>query len=191
MTKKELNDRLLAIAAGDAEAFAAVYRTYYRPVYLLAASIAHEPTLAEDIAQEVFMTVCRCAAQYQEGRWPQAWIFGITKNTARYFVRQRRAEFPVGNENLSDGHLISDFESWDTSMEKGCLDKIVVATALENLNAMEYRIIVLHVFAGLKLKEIAAFDQVPYGTVLWRYDQAKKKLRRYYTVEEQRERSER
>lgn len=80
MTKAELNDHLLAIAAGDCEAFTKVYRAYYRPVYLLAASIAQEPTLAEDIAQEVFIAICRCAGQYRAGGQPRAWIFGITKN---------------------------------------------------------------------------------------------------------------
>lgn len=190
MTKKELNDYLLAIADGDAEAFTAVYRAYYQPVYLMAASMAREPALAEDIAQEVFITVRRCAEQYRAGGQSQAWIFGITKNIARYFVRQRWTEVPMDQENPPITDMGDILEKQEPSMEKGCLEKIIVAQALEKLNAMEYHITVLHVFAGLKLSEIATFDQIPYGTILWRYDQAKKKLRKYYATAERRERSD-
>ena len=37
-------------------------------------------------------------------------------------------------------------------------------------------IVLLHVIAGLKHKEIASFLQMPLGTVLWHYRQSIKKL---------------
>ena len=187
MTKEELNGRLIAIAEGDADAFGDVYREWYKPVFLLAASMTRETALAEDVAQEVFLTVRQCADRYRPGGQARAWLFGITKNIARYFIRRQNSG-PAGQAGLSDDTM----KAWDLpeeAFEKGCLDAIVVSQALKILNAAEYRITVLHVFAGLNLSEIAAFDQTPYGTVLWRYDRAKHKLRRFYAAAEQQERS--
>lgn len=36
-------------------------------------------------------------------------------------------------------------------------------------------------YGGLKLTEIASFTGIPYGTVLWQYAAAKKKLRAFFT----------
>lgn len=190
MTKEELNERLLAIAEGDDAAFAEVYRAFYQPVYLLAASITRERSLAEDITQEVFITLRQCAGRYRPGGQARAWLFGIAKNVARYFVRRQQAELPMERDALPGPNGPAETDKWETDMEKGCLSEIVMAQALQVLNNAEYRVTVLHVFGGLKLSEIAAFDQTAYGTVLWRYDQAKKKLRRFYTAAGQRERSD-
>lgn len=64
--------------------------------------------------------------------------------------------------------------------EKECLDGILAAQALQCLSAAEYPVVMLHVFGDFKLKEIAGYLKIPYGTVLWRYHQAKQKLRKFY-----------
>ena len=56
--------------------------------------------------------------------------------------------------------------------------------ALHTLTSEEYRIVSLHVFGGFKLTEIARYLDMPYGTVLWRYSECKKKLRRFYAAQE-------
>ena len=61
MTKAELEAGLAAVAAGDSNALAELYRAYYQPVFLLAASLTGDAALAEDTVQEVFLTVQTCA----------------------------------------------------------------------------------------------------------------------------------
>lgn len=74
--------------------------------------------------------------------------------------------------------------------ETGCLETMLVGEALRVLSAGEYPVVVLHVFAGLKLTEIARYLDIPYGTVLWRYSEGKKKLKRYYEQLDKGERRE-
>ncbi len=171
MEKRELDSCLSSIADGDMEALARLYQHFYRPVYLLAVSRTSDPSLAEDIAQEVFLTIRTQAASYESGN-ARSWIFGITKNVTRYFMRRSRRE-------TADEEAVTD-APWPAEMEKACLDGILVCAALEGLNPAEYRTTVLHVYGGLKLTEIASFTGIPYGTVLWQYATAKKKLRAFY-----------
>ena len=46
-------------SADNAEAFEAVYERYKRLVYHVACQIVHDPHLAEDVAQEVFLYIAK------------------------------------------------------------------------------------------------------------------------------------
>lgn len=170
MDRKEVDLCLQAIAEGDQTALIPLYDTYYQAVFLLSASLVSQAALAEDITQEVFMAIRQCAGRYRPGTNARAWIFAITKNLCRYHLRRERYEFPTEAAGEAE---------W-AEFDKECLENIVVADALSTLNAAEYRVTVLHVFVGLTLREIGELLGIPYGTVLWRFSQAKKKLRRFY-----------
>lgn len=170
MDRKEVDLCIQSVAQGDQAALVTLYDAYYQAVFLLSASLVGQVALAEDITQEVFIAVGQCAGRYQPGTNARAWIFGITKNLCRYHLRRERYEFP--SETAGE-------QEW-AEFDKECLADIVVAEALSTLNAAEYRATVLHVYAGLTLREIGELLGIPYGTVLWRFSQAKKKLRRFY-----------
>lgn len=100
MTGNELEAYLVQMAQGDMSTLDVIYREFYHPVYLLAVSLVKEPTLAENVAQEVFLTVRTCAGRYKLGTNPRAWLFGITKNVARYFLRMSRLADQPGEEAM-------------------------------------------------------------------------------------------
>ena len=52
------------------------------------------------------------------------------------------------------------------------------------LNEDELQIVLLHVVAGYKHREIAAMLDKPLGTVTWTYNNAIKKSREYFEKEE-------
>lgn len=176
MTNAEADRCLVAVAGGDMSALEALYTAYYRPVFLLAVSLTSNAELAQDVAQEVFVTVRTCAGQYRPGTNARAWLFGVTKNAARYLQRKTRYEQPTDT--------LPEIPVPGGGMESRCLEGIVLSEALGCLSAGEYPVVLLHVFAGMKLTEIAAALSVPYGTVLWRYAEARKKLKRYYQTHE-------
>ena len=182
MTKAELEAGLAAVAAGDPNALAELYRAYYQPVFLLAASLTGDAALAEDTVQEVFLTVQTCAGRYRPGTNGRAWLFGVTRNVARWQLR--RAHYDTMDEEEPDDLPATG------GTETGCLETMLVGEALRVLSAGEYPVVVLHVFAGLKLTEIARYLDIPYGTVLWRYSEGKKKLKRYYEQLDKGERRE-
>jgi len=91
---QESDEELIAaVAAGDREAFAALYRRRRPDVYRFALHMTGAPAAADDVAQDVFMTVIQEAARYTPGRSGViAWLLGIARNHARRRLSARRYE---------------------------------------------------------------------------------------------------
>ncbi len=81
VTDAELLSR---IAAGDGPAFTAFFRRRYAGVYRFALHMTGIAAVAEDITQDVFLTLMRDAARYDVNRaTAAAWLCGIARNHAR------------------------------------------------------------------------------------------------------------
>ena len=82
-----------AVAAGDREAFGALYRRRRPDVFRFAMHMIGVPGAAEDVAQDVFMTVIHQAHHYDARRaGVVAWLLGIARNHARRRLAERRHE---------------------------------------------------------------------------------------------------
>jgi len=79
------------ILAGSVEHFDLLYEAYFPRVYRFALKRLRDPAEAEDVSQEVFMTVFRVLGSYQGGSSLLVWIFGITRNTVNRRFRRKRA----------------------------------------------------------------------------------------------------
>jgi RNA polymerase sigma-70 factor, ECF subfamily len=79
------DDELLGrIAAGEATAFAALFRRRQSQVYRFALHVTGAPAAAEDVTQDVFLAVIKDAGRYEAGRsGVVAWLCGIARNHAR------------------------------------------------------------------------------------------------------------
>jgi RNA polymerase sigma-70 factor (ECF subfamily) len=88
-----------AILGGSREHFDLLYQSYFPRVYRFALKRLGDPGEAEDVAQEVFMTVFRALSSFQGSSTLLVWIFGITRNTVNRRFRRRRPRL-VG---LDDG----------------------------------------------------------------------------------------
>lgn len=90
----ETDEELIAaVAAGDREAFASLYRRRRADVYRFALHMTGVPAAAEDVAQDVFLAVIHQAARYAPGRsGVTAWLLGIARNQARRRLAARRYE---------------------------------------------------------------------------------------------------
>jgi RNA polymerase sigma-70 factor (ECF subfamily) len=79
--ESESDDRVLAAAADDAEAFTAFYRRYERPMLAFFMRRTGDPELAADLTAEVFAGVLVSCARYRPGDAPAAaWLFGIAQH---------------------------------------------------------------------------------------------------------------
>jgi RNA polymerase sigma-70 factor (ECF subfamily) len=79
------------ILAGSVAHFDLLYRAYFPRVYRFALKRLRDPAEAEDVTQEVFMTVFSVLASYRGNSSLLVWIFGITRNTVnRRFRRVKR-----------------------------------------------------------------------------------------------------
>lgn len=85
-------------AAGDADAFAALFERRQRDVYRFVLHMTGSAAVADDVTQDVFLAVLRDADRYQVGRSTvTAWLCGIARNMARQrFDRDRPLELVAG-----------------------------------------------------------------------------------------------
>ena len=81
-------------AAGDADAFGALYRRKRPDVYRFALHMTADEAVAEDVVQDAFMTVMRDAGRFDSSRGAVTpWLCGIAKNHLRQrLARDRRLE---------------------------------------------------------------------------------------------------
>ena len=74
-------DLLQLMMAGDEDAFTALYRRRQGGVYRFALQMSGSKTVAEDVTQEVFITLMREAARYDAQRGSlAAYLYGIARN---------------------------------------------------------------------------------------------------------------
>jgi len=125
---------------------------------------------AEDLAQEVMLTVYRKAGQVRDRTLFQAWVFRIARNTlSRHYTRQTREVDTIDLSEVPDG-LVAVFprsgggRGFEFNDWIGFLDyREKEALTLRFVEEWEYH-------------EIAAAQKVPIGTVQWRVFNAKRKL---------------
>jgi RNA polymerase sigma-70 factor (ECF subfamily) len=85
-------DLLRRTAAGDRDAFAAVYERHHAAVYRFARLMSGSAAIAEDVVQEVFLALMRNAAQYDAARAALlTYLYGVARRqTRRRLSRERR-----------------------------------------------------------------------------------------------------
>jgi len=97
---RELVDQILG---GSREHFDMLYDAYFPRVYRFALKRLSDPAEAEDVAQDVFMTLLKALPSYQGQSTLLVWIFGITRNTVnRRFRKPRPRMVSLGEENGLD-----------------------------------------------------------------------------------------
>ena len=90
MTESD-EELMVAVAAGDREAFAALYRRRRPDLYRFALHMTGLPAAADDVVQDAFLTVIHEARRYSPGRAAVLpWLLGIARNLARRRMAERR-----------------------------------------------------------------------------------------------------
>ena len=103
-----------------------------------------------------------------------AWILTITKNVAYNKLKMRKH-----TENIDEMlEILASNENITVE------NKIILEIAFKNITDEERNILVLHIVAGLKYREIAKFMNIPLSTVLSKYHRAIKKLKLMFSQED-------
>jgi RNA polymerase sigma-70 factor (ECF subfamily) len=148
-----------AVGEGSQDAMATVYDRYSRIVYCIALRVLHEPSLAEDVMQEVLLQVWKRPQSFvaQRGNL-SAWLSVVTRNRAIDVLRKRFPLDPIGDLPLPDPRdmMLESEHNW-------LIDK--VRAVLTSLPSEQQGPLELAYFHGLSHTEIAARTGSPLGTV--------------------------
>jgi len=96
--------RLVAdILAGSQDDFEMLYSSYFPRVYRFALKRLNDPAEAEDVTQEVFLTVFNALESFEGNSTLLVWIFGITRNIVNRRFRKARPRIEsLDHENAVD-----------------------------------------------------------------------------------------
>jgi RNA polymerase sigma-70 factor (ECF subfamily) len=94
------DDELLRLTmAGDEEAFVTLYRRRQVAVYRFALQMSGSAAIAEDVTQEVFMTLMRDSENYDPERGPlSSYLYGIARNYVLRYLKQDQPYVPMDVE---------------------------------------------------------------------------------------------
>jgi RNA polymerase sigma-70 factor (ECF subfamily) len=96
------------VLAGDEEAFGLLYKRRHPSIYRFALHMSGNAAVAEDVTQEVFMTLIRDAGRYDPARGTVAgFLFGVARNHLRKRWEQDRRLVPLIGDADDFGPLAS------------------------------------------------------------------------------------
>jgi RNA polymerase sigma-70 factor (ECF subfamily) len=182
---------LRAVAAGDSQAFMAIYDRYNRIAFGLAYRILGEPQAAEEVVQDAFMQVWTRAGSFDFSAAAnvRGWILTIVHHRA--IDTYRRSRRPDRQSVALDDHL--ELRSMaDTAEEVArMLTREEVIEAVDGLPDDQRRAVELAYFSGLTQREIADREGTPLGTVKGRLRLGMNKLRTVLAMADQHDPSRR
>ena len=171
------------IADGDRDAFAELYRRYFRELYDFAARITRDREAAADIVQTVFARVWARAHTGEQVRSPRAWLYRVTRNAAIDEIRRRgRMAQSKGDDGL-DFADVEDIRSREPA--RAVIDKelaeLVWSTAA-SMSPDEYALLDLHVRRDLAPEEMADELGITTGALYTRLSRLRRSFEDALTV---------
>src|SRR5258707_2101715 len=83
------------LSQADEDSFNSLYRIFSPQLVAFFRRRGHETSLAEDLAQEVMLTVYRKAGQLRDHKLFRAWLFTVARHAASRHFAQRNREVPT------------------------------------------------------------------------------------------------
>jgi RNA polymerase sigma-70 factor (ECF subfamily) len=168
-------DRALvaAVAAGDAEAHARLFRAYHGRLAAFARRVTGRADIAEEVASDALMVLWRRAAAFEGRSRVSTWLHGVAWRLAMR-ARARAAARP--EEAEIDPEAAAD--PAPRAEDDDVLLRRRLAAAMAALSPDHRRVIELTYFEGLACEEAALRLGCPVGTVKTRMMHARARLRR-------------
>jgi RNA polymerase sigma-70 factor, ECF subfamily len=165
------------VAQKDAGALEALYERYGRAAYSLARRILTDETLAQDVVQEVFLSLWRDARRFDAGRGTVAtYLLSMTHHRAVDVVRREEnlRRWRTSDEGLE---LEPDPKARVEDEVEASERRTEVRAALAELPAAQREALLLAYFGGYTQREVAALVGVPLGTVKTRMAAGMRKMK--------------
>lgn len=188
--EQELVERL---RAGDEAALETLMERYAPRVYQLAHGITRNEADAEEVVQDVFLTLFQKIDSFEGRAALGTWIYRVATNAALIKRRGKRFKVEVALEEriptfLADGHLAGDRASlladWSTTPEQELLSaeaRAVLGRAIEALPDHYRAVLVLRDVEGLSNEEVAEVVGESVASVKSRLHRARMALREELT----------
>ncbi len=176
MSYRDLKDESLVMLtlAGEQNAYEALVKKYQSAVLASAMSVTRREFMAEDAAQDAFVTAWMKLDTLNEPEKFGAWVCRIAKNCAKNMLRRYRSVVPLETvENY-------EYDSENSPIEElaRAQDSRELRLTVSRLPEKVKQIIELHYFEGLSIADIADRLRISQGTVKSQLHDGRKKIRK-------------
>jgi len=184
-----LRERLLIrkLRDRDEKAFLEVVRTYQDRVYNMTYRMLGNREEAEDVAQEVFITVFKSIDQFRGDSKFSTWLYRITANTCKnrikYLARRHdrdQSEYDDAIDRDQAAGAITapaQMPRPDRALEGAQIEQLF-QEAIAELDEEQRLLVILRDVEDLSYEEILAITGLPEGTVKSRLHRARLALRK-------------
>ncbi len=172
-------DLAKSAAQGDAASFQTLLERHYDSIYAVAYRYSGLREDAEDIAQDVCMSLATRLRSYRGEAQFKTWLYRITVNAARDLHRKRAATGRL-NETYAE---LTDLARGEAAEAAG--DIAWLYECLDRLAEPMRETAVLVLAEGLSHKQAAEVLEIKESTVSWRMHELKKQLKAFAEEEAQ------
>lgn len=166
---------VLRCQTGDEEAFAKLMAMFEaRTLGYLRGIVGDD---ADDVQQEVWLTVYRQLSDLADPGAFRTWLFRTTRHRAIDFLRKRKRE----RELIDDTPIESVADETEVDDASSTIDEGKLVAALMAMPPPQREVVMLRYRDGLTYQEIAQVINRPIGTVRTRLHHAKKRLQESLT----------
>jgi len=155
-------DVMLRVKTGDESAFAYLVQKYRRPMVGFMYRLCHNPSTAEELAQEVFLRVYRSRTSYEPSAKFTTWLYRIATNLAVNHARDTRHERPENTVRLDEPDQETgntpDLADGSLTAEEQILKRERLAAIRRVVNALPERqrvAVIMHKYQQMDYHQIA------------------------------------
>jgi RNA polymerase sigma-70 factor, ECF subfamily len=155
-------EAMLRVKTGDESAFAYLVQKYRRPMVGFMYRMCHNPSTAEELAQEVFLRVYRSRTSYEPSAKFTTWLYRIATNLAVNHARDTRHERPENTLRLDEPDQETgntpDLAEDSLNAEEQILKRERLAAIRGVVNALPERqrmAVIMHKYQQMDYRQIA------------------------------------
>ena len=184
------NEELLAqCRRQDQDALRVLFRRHEGPVYGLLLRMLSSREDAEEALAEVFVKVWRGAANFRGGSKFTTWLFRIASNTARDYLRSRRARHEVSIEDVIVNEVDAQRRIGSnvgdpvrSAMVRDDMARIV--RAMQGLSDDDRLLVSLYHFQEREYDEISQIMDISAANLKVKLFRARQRLKKLYAEQE-------
>ena len=170
-----MSDEMLmeAVKNGDLRQASLLFDRYHKRLFNFLARMTMEPTIAEDLTQNVFLRMLKYRNSYREGARFQSWIYQMARNVfVDHYQESKNKSGFVKMESLPDKMDDSDHDY--EHQEK------VLHQSMQKLPDDQRELLVLTRFQHMKYEEVAEIMNTSVANIKVKVHRAINKLREHY-----------
>jgi RNA polymerase sigma-70 factor (ECF subfamily) len=150
---------MLRVARGDEGSFEELLRRHRAPLTNYFRRMVRDPSLAEDLAQEVFLRVYQARGRYRPEARFTTWLYRIATNLALNTIRDRKGGAPHPDpgdfeDGSGPGHVADSRPNVEQQLMRSDRERLI-RQAVEELPERQRVAVILHKYQNVDYQQIA------------------------------------